>query len=203
MKKYFILFILTIFLIGCGVATDTVTDEEPAAESGAALTAVTPTSEAPSATSDLADIELDTNQPEPDTPEIEQLPITEPEEVDLGQITPKPVEGETPVIQPPPSMPQAIDDELADLIQRTRADLSGHLNIAESEVQLLEWRNGTWRDGSMGCPQPGMMYTMSLIPGYQLIFEAQGEKYYYHTRKANDFILCESDQRQDFIAPDS
>ena len=26
----------------------------------------------------------------------------------------------------------------------------------------------TWADGSLGCPEPGMKYTMALVPGYRI-----------------------------------
>jgi hypothetical protein len=29
-----------------------------------------------------------------------------------------------------------------------------------------------WNDGSLGCPEPGMMYTQALVNGYWLIIEA-------------------------------
>ena len=30
----------------------------------------------------------------------------------------------------------------------------------------------TWSDGSAGCPEPGMMYTQALVPGYRIVLQA-------------------------------
>ena len=48
-----------------------------------------------------------------------------------------------------------------------------------------------WPDGSMGCPQPGMMYTMALVPGYRVVLVAGGSQYDYHASERGSFILCE------------
>ena len=34
-----------------------------------------------------------------------------------------------------------------------------------------------WNDGSLGCPEPGMMYTQALIMGYWVVIDAAGQNY--------------------------
>ena len=49
-----------------------------------------------------------------------------------------------------------------------------------------------WRDGSLGCPAPGMMYTQALVPGYRLIFTDGTRTYEVHTgRQGSPAIWCE------------
>ena len=38
----------------------------------------------------------------------------------------------------------------------------------------------TWRDGSIGCPEPGMNYTQALVPGVRVVLELDGVRYEYH-----------------------
>jgi hypothetical protein len=47
-----------------------------------------------------------------------------------------------------------------------------------------------WPDGSLGCPQPGMLYTQVLTPGYQVVVEAGGEEYDYRMGRTGTFRLC-------------
>lgn len=38
----------------------------------------------------------------------------------------------------------------------------------------------TWSDGSLGCPEPGMLYTQALVPGYRIVAKVDGQQYEYH-----------------------
>jgi hypothetical protein len=37
-----------------------------------------------------------------------------------------------------------------------------------------------WRDGSLGCPQPGMMYTQALVDGFRIVLRVKGQEVSYH-----------------------
>lgn len=43
---------------------------------------------------------------------------------------------------------------------------------------------------SLGCPQTGFVYEQVLTPGFQMLFEAGGQSYSYHTDAASRVILC-------------
>jgi hypothetical protein len=74
------------------------------------------------------------------------------------------------------------DAVVADAAQRTgrkKADL-----VVESAEAV------TWADGSLGCPEPGAMYTMALGPGYRIRVRAGGELLDYHASERGYFVLC-------------
>jgi hypothetical protein len=48
----------------------------------------------------------------------------------------------------------------------------------------------TWPDGSLGCPQPGMMYTQALVPGYRIRVRAGNDLLDYHASRRGSFVLC-------------
>ena len=48
----------------------------------------------------------------------------------------------------------------------------------------------TGRDGSLGCPQPGMVYAQVITPGYWIVLEVNDQKYPYHTDRKDQIILC-------------
>ena len=52
----------------------------------------------------------------------------------------------------------------------------------------------TWRDGSIGCPEPGMNYTQALVPGIRVVLELDGVRYEYHAGGARSIFLCENPQ---------
>lgn len=75
---------------------------------------------------------------------------------------------------------------MADLAERAGVDLSA--------VTVAGYREVTWRDGSLGCPEPGMMYTQALVPGEQLVLEVDGELYAYHAATGREFSYCANPQ---------
>lgn len=70
------------------------------------------------------------------------------------------------------------------------ADLAERIAVAESEIVVVSREGVTWRDGSLGCPQPGMSYTQALVDGYKITLEAGGTTYAYHGRAGRDPFLC-------------
>ncbi len=58
------------------------------------------------------------------------------------------------------------------------------------EVVLAE--SVTWRDGALGCPQPGEVYTMMPVEGYQIVVEVDGRTYDYHAANTGYVFLCEN-----------
>jgi len=40
-------------------------------------------------------------------------------------------------------------------------DLADRLGFQINQISLVSEKSVTWRDGSLGCPKPGMMYTLS------------------------------------------
>jgi hypothetical protein len=111
--------------------------------------------------------------------------------VDLNQLTPEPpAEGGDLIVQPMPGVP----DPLAALVNQASQELARQLGIDVSEVTFVRSVAVDWNDSSLGCPQPGMAYLTVITPGYQIVLEAQGKAYYYHTRGTDYFVLCEDAQ---------
>jgi hypothetical protein len=77
----------------------------------------------------------------------------------------------------------------APLIEATRTDLAQRLNIAADQIQVRSVEARQWPDGSLGCPQPGMMYAQVISPGFQIILSAEGQEYDYRT-DLQRVLLC-------------
>ena len=82
--------------------------------------------------------------------------------------------------------------EAVPLVALARADLSARLDADVREIALLSVEAVQWRDTSLGCPQPGMMYAQVITPGYRLVLETAGATYRYHADQDKTVVLCES-----------
>jgi hypothetical protein len=180
-KIWFILILIVMMLIGCTAAggdePEAAQPETDAATPGAVLVTVAATeTELPTiAVNSDADVVVTSAAPAGS--------------VDLSQITSEPpAEGGELIVQPMPGVP----DALAALVNEASQDLARRLGIDVSEVTFIRSVAVDWNDGSLGCPQPGMGYLMAITPGYQLVLEAQGKEYYYHTRDTDFFVWCEN-----------
>jgi hypothetical protein len=79
----------------------------------------------------------------------------------------------------------------ADLVSSMMTDLAGRLGIDAAQITVVSATAVTWNDGSLGCAQPGQVYTQALVPGYQVILEAGGKQYPYHASERGGFKLCQ------------
>lgn len=88
-----------------------------------------------------------------------------------------------------PTTPEAIPDTawaaiLEDLARRNGAPIADPVVVEATAV--------TWKDGSLGCPVPGQMYTQALVDGYQVILEVDGEQFDYRVGSGANVRLCGS-----------
>jgi hypothetical protein len=82
----------------------------------------------------------------------------------------------------------AIDDALTDAARRT--------GLKRTELEVLSAEAVTWPDGSLGCPQPGMMYTQALVPGCRIRVSAGAETLDYHTGRSGAPMFCPAGRAQ-------
>mgnify|MGYP005837394747 CR=1 FL=1 len=80
--------------------------------------------------------------------------------------------------------PQGLLDAILD-------DAAGRTGLDRSELVIVQDEAVVWPDGSLGCPEPGMMYTMALVHGYHVIVRAGEQELDYRTGRNNFFTLCE------------
>jgi hypothetical protein len=84
----------------------------------------------------------------------------------------------------------------ADLLAAARADLDRRLAAEKTPgpVRVLLAEAVTWPDGAVGCPRPGMNYTMALVPGYRVVFAvgagANERRYAYHSGRSGPLAYC-------------
>lgn len=74
------------------------------------------------------------------------------------------------------------------------ADLAKRQGVKSEEITVVSNDKVTWRDGSLGCPEPGKMYTMALTDGVRVVLEAAGKTYEYHGGESGPVAYCENPQ---------
>ncbi len=80
-----------------------------------------------------------------------------------------------------------------DALQVTQAkqDLAKRLSVNPNDIELVSFQPMTWPDSSLGCPQPGMLYTQALVEGYLIRLRVSGRVYEYHGSRTGEPLLCE------------
>jgi hypothetical protein len=97
---------------------------------------------------------------------------------------------------------EKLDKEGAEAVNFAREDIAQKLSVEASAVELVAYEKIVWRDGSLGCPLPDMMYTQAMVDGYVIQMRVDGQIYSYHGARGRDPFLCETDQiGRDSTAP--
>ena len=118
------------------------------------------------------------DESEATTPDSEPPPTTDPE----TSADPTDPPGSNPGSgQPWSNDPQA---------QSAIDDLARRAGVDAAAITVTTYEGVTWRDGSLGCPKPDMMYTMALVPGRRMILTVDGKEYAYHADRTGDFFFC-------------
>ncbi len=82
-------------------------------------------------------------------------------------------------------------DALPQEVELAIADAAERFDVPEEEVAVASALRVAWADGSLGCPEDGMMYTQAQVDGYLLTLEVNGERVGYHGANGQPPFLCE------------
>jgi hypothetical protein len=97
--------------------------------------------------------------------------------------------------EPPPVRAQAVPPAsvpatLAEVTASALDDAVRTTGLASSELRVLSAGPVTWGDGSLGCPEEGMLYSQALVPGYRIRVQAQDRVLDYHASRDGRLLLC-------------
>jgi hypothetical protein len=85
------------------------------------------------------------------------------------------------------------------------ADASRRAGVEAGQLTVVSAQAVSWRDGSLGCPQPGLLYTQALVPGWRIELAASGDaRLLYHVnRRSGAWLWCPRERAQPPAAGDS
>jgi hypothetical protein len=91
---------------------------------------------------------------------------------------------------PPKHLNAANDTGLHSIIRAAVDDAARRTGLNASALQVTSSEAVTWPDGSLGCPQPGVMYTMAPVPGYRVRIQAGDTVLDYHASQRGYLVYC-------------
>jgi len=75
------------------------------------------------------------------------------------------------------------------MVAVAKTDLMQRLGVTEEAILVKSVEEKQWRNSSLGCPQPGMMYAQVITPGYRIVLTVGENDYDFHTDMSRA-ILC-------------
>ena len=107
-------------------------------------------------------------------------------------VTPSVIPAPIPTGKTPPvkgEVPQAI-------LESILKEAAAQAKVDRDQLVIARAQSVVWSDGSLGCPEPGMMYTQILVNGYWVIIEAGSKQYDFRVGSGGSFRLCPPGQGQ-------
>lgn len=83
-----------------------------------------------------------------------------------------------------------IEAGLENLIDQAVSDLAHRLNVPGAEIIVVSAESVIWSDGSIGCPQPDMLYTQVEVDGARIVLRFGEAAYPYHSGGPLGLFLC-------------
>ncbi len=85
------------------------------------------------------------------------------------------------------------------------ADASRRVGLSAEQMKVASAQAVNWRDGALGCPQPGLSYTQALVPGWRVELVAPGAAtlLYHVSRRSGAWVWCPRERAQPPAAGDS
>jgi len=76
--------------------------------------------------------------------------------------------------------------------EQAREALADWLGIPTEQIEVVEVEEVEWRDTSLGCPEPGMVYAQVITAGCRATLEAAGKTYEVHTG-GQQMVVCDEE----------
>jgi hypothetical protein len=92
---------------------------------------------------------------------------------------------------PLPTVPEGVDPASVGYVTAAVEMLAEAKGVAPDDIEVIGFEEVVWRDGSIGCPIEGMMYTQALVDGTRVALGLDGEVYLYHVEGSGEPFLCE------------
>jgi hypothetical protein len=96
---------------------------------------------------------------------------------------------------PPPTSVNALpgSNQTSDpqpVVDAAMNDAAAHLGVSVQAVHVDRVEARQWPDASLGCPQPGEMYSQIVTPGFLIVIGSGSSQLEYHTDTRSKLVLC-------------
>lgn len=107
----------------------------------------------------------------------------------IGAASQRPTASMRPIATVAPSQPGVVGEVPDAILDPILVDARDRLDT--DDVTVLVGEAVTWPNGSLGCPEPGMMYTQALVDGFKVVVTDGTTQLDYRVGNAGAFLLCE------------
>ena len=91
----------------------------------------------------------------------------------------------------PTVTPVSVPSEAAAVVNAALIDAATHLGVSQDQLRIDQVQPQQWPDASLGCPQPGQLYSQVVTPGYLIIVSSKdGKQLEYHADARSRVTLC-------------
>ena len=87
-------------------------------------------------------------------------------------------------------MTGALAADLASIERAVLADAQQRVQLDPAQLTIVRSEAVTWRDGSLGCPEPDRLYPQMLVRGYRIRVQAGAALLDYHASAAGQWLWC-------------
>ena len=99
----------------------------------------------------------------------------------------------------PPRRSGAVPEEY---LQRVIADAAQLAGVPPDRFEVTRAEAVQWRDSSLGCPKPGVVYLQVITDGYWVELAADGQRFDYRLDSRGNFHLCRQPMAGSPLYPD-
>ncbi|HWH23456.1 MAG TPA: hypothetical protein VNW68_01035 [Candidatus Limnocylindria bacterium] len=89
-----------------------------------------------------------------------------------------------------------------DVLQPILEALAVEAGVGQDQIAIVRAEQVTWRDASLGCPEPGMMYIQVLTEGYWVVLRVNDQTFDFRVDSQGQFRLCPEGMGQDPLEPE-
>jgi hypothetical protein len=83
-----------------------------------------------------------------------------------------------------------VPPESAAAVDAATTDAASHLGVSRDTLRVEQVQSRKWPDSSLGCPQPGQLYSQVVTPGYLIVISSGSHQLEYHTDERTRVTLC-------------
>jgi hypothetical protein len=101
---------------------------------------------------------------------------------------------QSPTSAPPvaqqPATQTTVSPEAQAGVDAALQDAAAHLGIDKTELHVDDIQSREWGDASLGCPQPGILYSQIVTPGFLVLVSTGSKHLEYHADSRGHVVLC-------------
>jgi hypothetical protein len=75
-------------------------------------------------------------------------------------------------------------------VEQARQAAATKAGVALASVTVTSVTAVNWPTSALGCPQPGIMYSQLVTPGYKIVVSANGQSFEYHSDRGSNVVTC-------------